>query len=314
MMDATSFLDIVAGYANKPSGAQTSSAGHPNRTATIDPAYTAGMPKVLFDGEEDMSDREYTWNSSYTPVAGDRVFMVPVGTTFIIGGMITSTPVGGSSLVTTLASSGSNLNDCITPGVWHQPLTAGATAGTNYPENRAGLLEVAVAAPMIYQTYTGYSSGRMFWRGRYNTAWSAWAEVASKAYADALGTSANTANTIVRLDAAGRARVNAPSNALDIANKAYADSLVKKVPDAMAAGKVIIAGPVAAGGVSGSIAVTFPAGYFVGEPALFFGSNDPRVSPNVTGLSASGCNIRAFNYTSSASTTSPTIWWSAQQI
>lgn len=125
---------------------------------------------------------------------------------------------------------------------------------------------------------------------------------------------AATPSTIVMLDAAGRAKVANPSAATDIVNKQYADALVKKSPAAMDAGRVFIAGPVAAGGVSGTVPVTFTAGYFTAEPALTFGTNDPRVSPNITGLSATGFNLRAFNYTTAATTASPTVWWIAATI
>lgn len=90
-----------------------------------------------------------------------------------------------------------------------------------------------------------------------------------------------------------------------------ADKAKLNAVPAIASGKLSISGPVAAGGVSGTVAVTFPAGIFTGAPNMTFGTNDPRVSPNIIGLSAGGCSIRAFNYTNAATTASPTVWWIA---
>lgn len=90
-----------------------------------------------------------------------------------------------------------------------------------------------------------------------------------------------------------------------------ADKATLNAVPAIASGKLFISGPVAAGGVSGTVAVTFPTGMFTGAPNMTFGTNDPRVSPNIIGLSAGGCSIRAFNYTNAATTASPTVWWIA---
>jgi hypothetical protein len=80
-----SFLQTVAGYTR----AQTDgSADKACRIATIDPAYTTGNPKVTFEGESTMSAKGYPFLSSYTPVATERVVLVPVGTTYLIMGKI----------------------------------------------------------------------------------------------------------------------------------------------------------------------------------------------------------------------------------
>lgn len=68
-----------------------------------------------------------------------------------------------------------NLDSMIASGWWHQPLTANAKNGVNYPVGEAGLLTVhAPTAAMIYQTYRGYAAGGLYWRCRYNGTWSAW--------------------------------------------------------------------------------------------------------------------------------------------
>ncbi|MBB6446451.1 hypothetical protein [Bacillus benzoevorans] len=40
---------------------------------TIDPVYSSGKPRVLFDGEETIGQKTYPYLKWYTPVAGDRV-------------------------------------------------------------------------------------------------------------------------------------------------------------------------------------------------------------------------------------------------
>lgn len=89
-IDARDFLDSVAGYANSSSSGAKSSSDRPVRLGTIDVNYTSGTPKVLFDGESTISDRGYSWVGSYAPVNGERVFLIPVGQSYIIGGKLES--------------------------------------------------------------------------------------------------------------------------------------------------------------------------------------------------------------------------------
>lgn len=85
MIDAQDFLDTIAGY----SRARTDgSADKPIKLAVVDPAYTTGLPKVTFEGESTMSAKGYAFAQSYTPTAGDRVFLLPVGTTYLIAGAV----------------------------------------------------------------------------------------------------------------------------------------------------------------------------------------------------------------------------------
>lgn len=86
---ARTFLDSVAGYANSTSSAP-SSADKPVLIGTVDPYYTAGLVSVTFDGESAPSSKGYTWVSTYLPFRGDRVFLIPLGQSYIIGGKVTS--------------------------------------------------------------------------------------------------------------------------------------------------------------------------------------------------------------------------------
>lgn len=90
MIDARDFLDSVAGYANSSVGGPRTAADRPVLLGTVDQYYTAGLARVLLDGETILSQKGYTWASTYTPVAGERVFLLPVGQSYIIGGSIQS--------------------------------------------------------------------------------------------------------------------------------------------------------------------------------------------------------------------------------
>lgn len=58
------------------------------RLGKIDPAYAAGRPKVLFDGETAVSTKTYPYLSSYAPAANDRVALDKYGSTWVIVGRV----------------------------------------------------------------------------------------------------------------------------------------------------------------------------------------------------------------------------------
>lgn len=72
-----------------------------------------------------------------------------------------------------------NLDDYKETGNYHQDLDRNAKAGTNYPNSRAGLLEVFNPdAGMTYQRYTDYGVQNNVWtRGLYSGNWSKWQKV-----------------------------------------------------------------------------------------------------------------------------------------
>lgn len=76
--------------------------------------------------------------------------------------------------------SGVDLNTYTTPGLYYQPTTAGAVAGSNYPVAVAGCLEVLRNVPPgCTQRYTVYgsagaNSNAIFVRGLYSGTWSPW--------------------------------------------------------------------------------------------------------------------------------------------
>lgn len=91
-LDPMTFMQSLTGYAKTQ---ETGSQSRPIVLATIDPAYDTGsfpdpLPKVTFDGEDTMSGKRYAVMSPYWPQPGDRVAMVPIGTTYLIIGTVKS--------------------------------------------------------------------------------------------------------------------------------------------------------------------------------------------------------------------------------
>jgi hypothetical protein len=72
------------------------SAGKAMRLAIIDPDYDpfalwpgpADLPRVTFEGEDELGEQTYAVLNGYVPMAGDRVLMIPTGTTYTIVGKV----------------------------------------------------------------------------------------------------------------------------------------------------------------------------------------------------------------------------------
>lgn len=60
----------------------------PFTLGVIDPAYSSGRPRVIFDGDEVVSQKAYSYLSSYTPTANDRVILANIAGTHVILGKI----------------------------------------------------------------------------------------------------------------------------------------------------------------------------------------------------------------------------------
>lgn len=78
---------------------------------------------------------------------------------------------------------GADLDDYDAQGVYHQDANAWAAAGSNYPEDVAGLLEVFenVSGGFVYQRYSTYQASAHVWhRTRYVGTWSAWQRVVAE--------------------------------------------------------------------------------------------------------------------------------------
>jgi hypothetical protein len=95
-MEPIAFLDGLTGYVRSSSN---TSADKPIRIATIDPAYNGfaspypdGIPsaRVTFEGESTLSGKSYPVASGYIPMPLARVFLVPIGTTYLIVGAVTA--------------------------------------------------------------------------------------------------------------------------------------------------------------------------------------------------------------------------------
>jgi microcystin-dependent protein len=87
-VEAIDVLTAITGHVQAQGAGQA--ANRPPRLATVDALYSSGSPRVTFDGETTLSVKEYPYVKSYTPAAGDRVALVPVGTTYLIIGAIST--------------------------------------------------------------------------------------------------------------------------------------------------------------------------------------------------------------------------------
>lgn len=72
-------------------------------------------------------------------------------------------------------------------------------------------------------------------------------------------------------------------------------------------------GTVNAGGGEGSATVTFPAGAFTTAPTVFVTCNNGRITPVASGISATGCTVKGFNWTT-ANAVGPILTWLAIQL
>lgn len=55
----------------------------------VDSNYTTGRPRILFDGETQLSSKRYPYMESYTPKQNQRVLLAKVsGSYVIIGGVV----------------------------------------------------------------------------------------------------------------------------------------------------------------------------------------------------------------------------------
>jgi hypothetical protein len=53
--------------------------------ARIDPDYVEGRPRLIFDGEDVVSGKQYPYLSSYSPQASERVMLIKG---VIVGGIV----------------------------------------------------------------------------------------------------------------------------------------------------------------------------------------------------------------------------------
>ena len=58
------------------------------RLGKIDPSYSSGRPKIVFDGETTASTKQYPYLAPYAPTAGDRVLLAKVAGSYVIMGKV----------------------------------------------------------------------------------------------------------------------------------------------------------------------------------------------------------------------------------
>lgn len=150
-MEALSFLQSVAGYARAQDGG---SPNKPVKLGTVDPAYSGtGLPKVTFDGEDALSGKEYAY--SYPVRAGDRVALIPVGTTYLIIGAI-----GGPSAPLAITAGGTGANNAATA---RSNLGANNAANLTTGALPVARLSTAIATASINMTPVANTSTSVTW-------------------------------------------------------------------------------------------------------------------------------------------------------
>jgi hypothetical protein len=93
MVNSLSLLQALQGAGQQAPGG---SAGTPFRLAVIPVSYNAfssnpsPYPTVRFEGETEVGERTYAYLNGYVPMPGDRVLMIPTGSTYTIVGKINS--------------------------------------------------------------------------------------------------------------------------------------------------------------------------------------------------------------------------------
>lgn len=84
-MDPAKFFDAVREY---DSSAQNADSKGFNRCATVDSGYVGtGPARLIFDGETSLSSKTYHYIGT-PPRPGTRVALMPIGSTYVILGMI----------------------------------------------------------------------------------------------------------------------------------------------------------------------------------------------------------------------------------
>lgn len=107
------------------------------KIGTIDPAYVTGDPKILFDGEDVLSEKKYPFLAPYSPRANDRVVLIPVGHSYVVLGAIATSPVlqpGWNHI-----ASGEETTD----------FTIDFTDGGRFPAGTFSMLEIRIEPVMV---------------------------------------------------------------------------------------------------------------------------------------------------------------------
>lgn len=127
-----------------------------------------------------------------------------------------------------------DLDDYKKTGAYHQSLDRDARAGTNYPNGRAGLLEVFnPEADMAYQRYTDYGFQNNVWtRGLYSGKWSSWVKVSQDGHKHTMSditdlppvSKGASAHSIAQRNSDGTLYVSEPASSSHAANRSYVDT------------------------------------------------------------------------------------------
>lgn len=93
---AHDFLRSIAGFTEANTGPNVE--GRPIRLGTVDYDYDPNdflggiYPRIMFDGEKVVSQKRYKTMVGYYPLPGHRVVLLPIGTTYLIIGTVSTAP------------------------------------------------------------------------------------------------------------------------------------------------------------------------------------------------------------------------------
>ncbi|MCQ6265603.1 hypothetical protein M1K46_07990 [Fictibacillus sp. WQ 8-8] len=81
-MNSSEFVVLMNKIIDKKMGSK------PFKLGTIDPTYTNGNPRIIFDGETKPSTKQYTKLNSYQPKPKERVLLASMGRTYVVVGAL----------------------------------------------------------------------------------------------------------------------------------------------------------------------------------------------------------------------------------
>lgn len=82
-MNSSEFVGLINSMIDKKTSP-------PFAIGRIDPAYSSGNPRIIFDGETTVSTKRYTKLNSYTCQPNDRVLLARVSGTYVVLGSLSA--------------------------------------------------------------------------------------------------------------------------------------------------------------------------------------------------------------------------------
>lgn len=170
MISPEEFLDLTSATANSRAGVKRALMGYIDYDFDVN-TYPTEWPRVIIDGQG-LSERTYPCLSSYTPIPGDRVVMVPVGTGHVIIGATLNNPTPRLLPGTVVFQATSTLAQVIPSGtdvpvIWDEvslDLLGGWVGMMNVNEDFRSQYRPTVAGWYKLEGAVGYTTNNSGWR------------------------------------------------------------------------------------------------------------------------------------------------------